>query len=221
MRVSQVVTLVAGFVAIAGLADSQVGVPDVSQVGVGVGTGVSIDVETVAPRRIKGRFVYSVKFACGEIPATGSPQQDHPLAPGSYRTAVNIHNLDETEVSFTKRAVIALPQNRLSRRGPISATVDERLQGYEALEVDCRNIARLFANTSIPFPPFAKGFVVIESDEQPDVTAVEHLDVVAVYTLENVGVVVDRPPPQGILCGDIICPPGLVCDPDSLACVSP
>ena len=62
MRVSQVVTLVAGFVAFAGLADAQVGVPDVSQVGVGVGTGVSIDVETVNPRRIKGRFVYSVKW---------------------------------------------------------------------------------------------------------------------------------------------------------------
>ena len=93
-------------------------------------------------------------------------------------------------------------------------------KGYEALEVDCRNIARLFAN-SIPFPPFAKGFVVIESPEQLDLFAVEHLDVVAVYTLKNVGVVIDRPPPSGILCGDIICSPGLVCDPDSLVCVSP
>ena len=71
MRVSQVVTLVAGFVAIAGLADSQVGVPDVSQVGVGVGTGVSIDVETVAPRRIKGRFVYAVQM--GYPLDSGSP----------------------------------------------------------------------------------------------------------------------------------------------------
>lgn len=148
--------------------------------GVGVGTGVSLDVENISPKNIRGLLVFSVKFICGEIDPTtpNSPEQGTPLAPGSYRTAVNIHNPDDDEVNFIKKAVIALPQNPNFNRGPISPSVDERLAGGEALEVDCRNIAELFTNAEIDFPDFAKGFVVVKSKRQ--------LDVVGVYTLKNV-----------------------------------
>jgi hypothetical protein len=63
----------------------------------GVGAGVSIDVESITPKLIDSELVYSTKFVCGTIPdsITNPPfgSSDQPLVPGTYLTAINIHNI--------------------------------------------------------------------------------------------------------------------------------
>jgi hypothetical protein len=145
------------------------------------GVGVSIDVEPVSPKRVRlggqALLSYAVKFLCGTIPhSDADPQQPPPgapLVPGTYLTAVNIHNPQGKEVRFRKKAVIANPQGQ--PRGRIGQLVDESLKPDEALEVDCDNIKQLLG---APTAGFMKGFVVILSPVE--------LDVVGVYTLKNV-----------------------------------
>ncbi len=142
------------------------------------GVGAGLDIETVEPKRIQGLgLVYSAKFLCGTIPHLPTNPQEpaagFPLAPGSYRTAVNIHNPNNVEVRFRKKALITNPQGQ--PRGRIGQLVPENLKPDEGLEVDCDNIKQLLGNPDLVF---IKGFVVVITTRP--------LDVVAVYTLKNV-----------------------------------
>jgi len=105
-------------------------------------------------------FQYSVKFLCGR-------SQGDVVAPGSYFTAINVHNPTDTEVTFRKKVAVALPSER---PGPVSKFVDAKLRPDEALEIDCADIVE----HSEVRARFLKGFVVIQSKVE--------LDVVAVYT---------------------------------------
>jgi hypothetical protein len=113
------------------------------------------------------RFQYAVKFICGT-------SKGDAVAPGVYYTAINIHNPNDEELTFTKKFAVALPWQR---PGPVSRQFDGKLGPDEACEIDCAEIfARTHPDTEGrgPNAEFVKGFVVIESQLE--------LDIVAVYT---------------------------------------
>ena len=105
-------------------------------------------------------YQYAAKFVCGR-PDRGV------LAPGTYFTAVNVHNPSRSTVELAAKVAVALPG---LKPGPVSQFRKARLGSDEALEIDCAD-ARAIAEIG---DEFLKGFVVIESESE--------LDVVAVYT---------------------------------------
>lgn len=105
-------------------------------------------------------FEYAVKFVCGK-------QDGNILAPGSYWTAINVHNPSADSVVFRFKAALTAPN---LEQGPISKFHRAKLGPDGALEIDCDDVRRLFDMEK----GFAKGFIVIQSPSE--------LDVVAVYT---------------------------------------
>lgn len=103
---------------------------------------------------------YAAKFVCGK---SGGGI----VAPGSYFTAINVHNPLYSDVRFRVKVATGLPG---LKPGPVSKFHAAQLGPDEALEIDCPDIHKLAENTA----DFMKGFVVIESETE--------LDVVAVYT---------------------------------------
>lgn len=103
-------------------------------------------------------FQYAVKFVCGAA-------EGRHVAPGQYFTAVNVHNPMLSATGFRWKVATALS---LGAEGSVSNFVDAKLKPDGALEVDCPYIFRMLRATS----GFAKGFVVIESGTELDVTAV-------------------------------------------------
>jgi hypothetical protein len=117
---------------------------------------------------------YAAKFMCGK--ATPSDTMP-PVAPGTYYTAINVHNPSSRFVILRKKFAVALP---FERAGEISRFIEAKLGPDEAMEIDCQEILNIFRRP--PFPPigrrmrFLKGFAVLEPDSAAE------LDVVAVYT---------------------------------------
>ena len=145
--------------------------------------------EIQRPPDMEKLIVYSAKFLCG--PALGGEG----VQPGSYSTAINVHNPNNDTVYLFKKAVIA--QREDEARGRISAFRRVMLNPDEAIEIDCIDIVRLFGaqqetgvtslsqqtqtvlQTTAVTPVsslvrFTKGFVVIY--------ATAPIDVVGVYT---------------------------------------
>ena len=147
--------------------------------------------EIQRPPEMEKLIVYSAKFLCG--PAFGGEG----VQPGSYSTAINVHNPNNDTVYLFKKAVIA--QREDEARGRISAFRKVMLNPDEAIEIDCIDIVRFFGaqqetgvgltapsqqaqtllQTTAVRPltsavSFIKGFVVIY--------ATAPLDVVGVYT---------------------------------------
>jgi hypothetical protein len=105
------------------------------------------------------KFQYAVKFICtSNIP--GTSQTSDSVAPGSYTTAVNIHN-PVGRVKFRRK--VAAP-------GVISKFVTGSLKADEATRVTCDMVSKDYG----PFIHGFEGFLVIESTGS--------LDVIAVYT---------------------------------------
>lgn len=117
---------------------------------------VSSGVAQPAP---EGPSRYVVKFVCG----TGSEI----VAPGTYFTAINVHNPTKGAISLQKRFALALPGER---PGPVTNAFDAKLDADQAFEIDCPDIRRRSRFSQ----RFLKGFAIIESRGE--------LDVVAVYT---------------------------------------
>jgi hypothetical protein len=150
-----------------------------------------VDGATSLAAQVEEGFMYTVKFACVE--EVGPAEADFggiPFLPARYRTAVNIHNPQRDDVSFQKKAVVALSQGS-GEHGFISEWQEERLRSDDALDVDCRDIQKLLGGTQ----PVGDGFVVIES-QLP-------LDVVAVYTTEGAGIDVEYIQPKRISNGQV------------------
>jgi hypothetical protein len=145
--------------------------------------------EIQRPPEMEKLIVYSAKFLCG--PAFGGEG----VQPGSYSTAINVHNPHNDTIYLFKKAVIA--QREDEPRGRISNFRRVALGPDEAIEIDCIDIVRLFGaqqETGVTAPTqqtqtllqttnvtpisslvsFIKGFVVIY--------ATAPLDVVGVYT---------------------------------------
>jgi hypothetical protein len=102
---------------------------------------------------------YAVRLVCG--------QADRPaVAPGTYFTAINIHNPGPAAARAQYKAATTLPNTEPGRVSPFSGI---ELEADQALEIDCRDAWRLAQEQE-----FLKGFVIVQSDTP--------LDVVAVYT---------------------------------------
>jgi hypothetical protein len=105
------------------------------------------------------RFQYAAKFLCtANIP--GTSQTTTSVLPGVYQTAVNIHNPNDQTVRWRRK----ITQPGLG----ISKFIEDQLKPDEAARVDCDQIARDFG----PFIHGVEGFLVIESTQTLDVTAV-------------------------------------------------
>ncbi|MBI4288407.1 MAG: hypothetical protein HY671_08285, partial [Chloroflexi bacterium] len=129
-----------------------------------------------------------------------------PVVPGLYRTAVNIHNFWEKETTFLQKVAIALPQDQ--ERGPVTTKVKTSLRSNEAVEVDCYNVVAILEGTNSAKAEFLKGFVVIESPVE--------LEVTAVYTAEELqekGISIDVEQIQPHVIKQAVPPPPAGCTP--------
>ena len=107
------------------------------------------------------KFQYAVKFVCGKADGRVAVK-------GNYRTAINLHNPSYRDIKFVFKVAIALPN---LKEGQITDFKSASLGPDGAAEIDCPDIwRRLDWNTD----KWAKGFVVMETDNE--------LDVVGVYT---------------------------------------
>jgi hypothetical protein len=113
---------------------------------------------------------YSAKFICGK--ATPVEINAFLAAPGTYYTAINVHNPRlQNFITFRKKFAIGLPNQKV---GPISPWFTTTLKADEVLQVDCGDIYLKFG---IAAGTFIEGFAVIQPDSD--------LDVVAVYTADG------------------------------------
>ena len=94
-----------------------------------------------------------------------NPNLGLPRAPG-----------DDGTVVFAKKVAFALPWQKA---GPVSQFERAILKANHAFEIDCEEIAATYMDsvsrntgTPPPFPEFLKGFLVIMSPSELDVTAV-------------------------------------------------
>ena len=138
-------------------------------------------------------FVYAAKFICGSMPELPQPTEEGPVEPGSYATAINVHNPNAEGVVFIKKAVLLFTQTEKEEGFEIpkepSGRREAQLGPDWGMEIDGRDIRQeLLSGQAPPAPVFIKGWVVIES-QLP-------LDVVAVYTVRapsgGVSIATDR-----------------------------
>jgi hypothetical protein len=107
-------------------------------------------------------FQYAAKYLCtAEVP--GTSQTTPSVLPGIYQTAVNIHNPHSKVVQLRQKIAAAVPG------GIVSEFITETLNPDQALSVSCTQILTGFG---ITFVHGSEGFLVIESPESLDVTAV-------------------------------------------------
>lgn len=114
----------------------------------------------VSPARF--RFQYAAKFLCtANIP--GTSQTTASVLPGSYQTVVNMHNPNRQPTRLRKKIAVASPVSQTSE------FFVDRLAPDQAVKVDCEQIGRDFG---MGFVHGAEGFLVIESVQSLDVTAI-------------------------------------------------
>jgi hypothetical protein len=111
-------------------------------------------------------YMYPAKIVCG----LQKNREDIRLARGFYATDINIHNPNEQGVIFTKKLALTIPPGE-EEPGRVIPIAKEKLGPDEALEVDCQDIERRLFPKGLP-APYIEGFIVIESDQSLDVTAV-------------------------------------------------
>jgi hypothetical protein len=150
-----------------------------------------IDAQQPPPVNINAKFRYSVKFVCGQAPepkpcvefrdGSGNsswicPPSTVPAAAngaqvvrGLYATAINVHNPALNTAVFAKKVAFAFPGQK---SGPVSRFERAILEPDHAFEIDCEEIAAKFSTSAVPFPVFLKGFLVIMSPVELDITAV-------------------------------------------------
>jgi hypothetical protein len=122
-----------------------------------------------------------VKWICPDstVPAGANGAQ---VVRGLYATAINVYNptlpkgTNDGSVVFGKKVAVALPWQK---SGPVSHFERAVLRSGHAFEIDCEELAAKVletfpggTGTPPPFPVFLKGFLVIMSPAELDVTAV-------------------------------------------------
>jgi hypothetical protein len=136
-------------------------------VTVGVmGTALTADCSVnVTPPKLS-RYEYTPKLVCG----IQKDPRNMGLAKGFYGTTINIHNPGLSKVGFAKKLALTFPPGNQNSGQVLPIAADE-LESNHALAVDCNDLrTRLFNGT---FPePYIEGFVVIQSPQSLDVTAV-------------------------------------------------
>lgn len=126
--------------------------------------------------------VYAVKFVCGIFRGNGS-EDEGPVKPGNYLTAINVHNPSLLTVSFKKKALMLYPSVGFEVPMPPGEFRFGELKPDWGLEIDCADIRQVLLSNQVQAPAFIKGFVVIEVSGKfhPPLDPLP-LDVVAVYT---------------------------------------
>jgi hypothetical protein len=112
-------------------------------------------------------FQYAVKFVCGSALPT-APAAPHPVAPGTYFTAIDVHNPNSGTINFTKKFARALPNQQA---GAVTQLFPATLKSDQAFEVECTGITN---KLQMQPQSFVTGFAVFQSADE--------LDIVAVYT---------------------------------------
>ena len=161
------------------------------------------------PWPLFARYVYAAKFLCGDMKRAGTPARaEGPVEPGSYTTAINVHNPHGYVVAIKKKAILLYddqhPEDALERPTPPvrrQCPAIRELGPDWGLEIDCRDIREvlLAPSPSEPGPPapvFIKGWVVIEtlSDSPIDVLAVYTVAPLASKGQQPVSMTMDRVP---------------------------
>jgi hypothetical protein len=134
------------------------------QRGVARPQGVACDIGSV---EFQVPFEYAVKFVCGRAFPV-APNAPHPVAPGTYYTAINVHNPNGATINFNKKFARALPNQQA---GPVTQFFPATLKADQAFEVECAEITN---KLGMPPQSFVTGFAVFQSANE--------FDVVAVYT---------------------------------------
>lgn len=110
-------------------------------------------------------YEYAAKVVCG----TQNVAADLRLAPGLYATTVNIHSPRAGVELFKKLALTSPPGGQ--HPGQVFPIAQHVLSYDEALGVDCNDIRREVFGGRFP-APFIEGFLVVQSTDSLDVTAV-------------------------------------------------
>lgn len=128
----------------------------------------------LTPKDVK-RYVYSVKFVCGE-------QADDccgcaPVRPGRYATEINVHNTLEREIGIVKRVIPLVLAGAVKGREPRVAGVaasDKIVLPPHAATMDdcCRLVELLLGAKPTGTVPLTLGLLEISSPVELNVTAV-------------------------------------------------
>lgn len=111
---------------------------------------------------------YASKIVCGRQP----DPEDGRLAPGTYATTINIHNPGGTPALVFKKLALAYPPAE-QQPGAILKIGEDTLGYDQAVKTDCSDInANVMTDTTLGGATYYEGFVVIQSTERLDVTAV-------------------------------------------------
>lgn len=147
-----------------------------------LGIAVAVSAPAAHARR-QTAYEYALKVVCGR------PDRSQ-VAPGTYFTAVNVHNGATDSVSVRLKVA---PTGADMRPGRVSPFLSVTVRPDEAIEIDCAQVLKLSRVTG-----FLKGFLVLQTRTP--------IDVVAVYTAsgrsEAVEVLdVERVPARPLLTG--------------------
>lgn len=114
----------------------------------------------------KSPFEHATKVVCGDQRS----RTDLRLAPGAYRTTVNIRNAGRDTASFTEEFVLAHPAGRL-RPEHVGRFSEGVLKRGEAVATDCEDIRHRVFGGHLP-APYIDGWLVVRSHGKLDVTIV-------------------------------------------------
>jgi subtilisin family serine protease len=118
-------------------------------------------------------YEYPVRLACGTQSVT------KPF--GRYDTSINVHNPLNKEIRFNKKLALAYSTGRSGPRiprqapGPIFPIAEDVLGWDQALATNCdiigKELANVFPSSTQLQSSYYEGFLVIQSEDQLDVTA--------------------------------------------------
>ena len=114
----------------------------------------------------KPKYEYAAKIVCGPQP----DEENMRLARGFYATTINIHSPGKRKNRFFKKLALSFPPEK-QEPGDIKAIGHDVLDYDEALKTDCEDIRRKVFPNGFP-SDYIEGFVIIQSEESLDVTAV-------------------------------------------------
>lgn len=115
---------------------------------------------------LKPMFEYAAKIVCGPQP----DGEDMRLARGFYASTINIHNPGKRKNRFFKKLALSYPPEK-QLPGKVMAIGHDGLDYDQALKTDCDEIRRKLFPGGFP-ANYIEGFVIIQSTDSLDVTAV-------------------------------------------------
>jgi hypothetical protein len=121
------------------------------------------------------RYVYAVKFVCGEQPECGC--ECGPVRPGTYATEINVYNADCADARVAVRVVPLVfsgaPVGRAPNVVPARPAHGFALPSGSGTMVDCCRLTELLLGAAAPAPgPLSVGYLELVSSVPLEVTAV-------------------------------------------------